>query len=138
MLRLIATFRLKGLMGPTVWQEFTPLAVQHQAYNLGQGFPDWACPAFCKDAAKTAIDANHNQYARSAGHPALVNVLADQYSKFLGRTVYPLTEVTGVLTRLHTAINHRAYDILRFKVCICCDMTVVSHHLLSSLDCTII
>ena len=33
--------RLAGLLQPTVWQEFTPLAVEHGAVNLGQGFPDW-------------------------------------------------------------------------------------------------
>jgi hypothetical protein len=25
----------------TVWTEFTPLARQYNAINLGQGFPDW-------------------------------------------------------------------------------------------------
>lgn len=53
--------RLKGFDKPTVWQEFTPLAAQLKAVNLGQGFPDWPTPAFCKEAAKRAIDADFNQ-----------------------------------------------------------------------------
>jgi hypothetical protein len=53
--------RLKGFDKPTVWQEFTPLAAQLKAVNLGQGFPDWPSPAFCKEAAKRAIDADFNQ-----------------------------------------------------------------------------
>jgi hypothetical protein len=36
--------RLKGLDKPTVWHEFSPLAVEHASVNLGQGFPDWDPP----------------------------------------------------------------------------------------------
>lgn len=46
------------------------------AVNLGQGFPDWASPSFVKDAMKNAVDAEQNQYCRSAGHPPLVQTLA--------------------------------------------------------------
>ncbi|KAG5185630.1 pyridoxal phosphate-dependent transferase [Tribonema minus] len=85
---------MRGLMDPTVWAEFTPLAVQHGAFNLGQGFPDWPCPDFCKQAVAKAVQENFNQYARSAGHPALVQVLAEQYSKLMGRDINGMTEVT--------------------------------------------
>lgn len=60
----------------TVWQEFTPLAKETGAINLGQGFPDWASPRFVKDALIRAVNEDHNQYTRSAGHPALVQALA--------------------------------------------------------------
>lgn len=49
-------------------QEFTPLAAQLKAVNLGQGFPDWPTPAFCKEAAKRAIDADFNQVRGSHSH----------------------------------------------------------------------
>lgn len=65
---------MRGLTGPTVWSEFTPLAVQHGAYNLGQGFPDWPAPDFCKAAVVKAVQEDYNQYARGPGHPALVQV----------------------------------------------------------------
>jgi len=45
----------------TPLQEFTPLAAQLKAVNLGQGFPDWPSPQFCKEAAKRAVDADFNQ-----------------------------------------------------------------------------
>lgn len=45
----------------TTPQEFTPLAAQLKAVNLGQGFPDWPTPRLCKEAAKRAIDADFNQ-----------------------------------------------------------------------------
>jgi kynurenine---oxoglutarate transaminase / cysteine-S-conjugate beta-lyase / glutamine---phenylpyruvate transaminase len=79
--------RLDGFDRPTVWHEFTPLANQHQAVNLGQGFPDWRCEDFVKDAAKTALDADFNQYARPQGHRKLVEVLAKKYGKEFGRVI---------------------------------------------------
>eukprot|EP00053_Salpingoeca_punica_P011766 m.104814 g.104814 ORF g.104814 m.104814 type:complete len:466 (-) comp15769_c0_seq2:155-1552(-) len=86
--------RLKGFEAPTVWHEFTPLAQQHGAVNLGQGFPDWPCPPFMKETLKKAVDADHNQYARSGGHMRLVQEVAKRYSTKLGRPIDPLTEVT--------------------------------------------
>jgi len=62
----------------TVWQEFTPLAKETGAVNLGQGFPDWEAPRFVKDAMIRAVNENHNQYARSAGHPPLVQAIAQR------------------------------------------------------------
>ena len=61
---------------PTVWQEFSPLAVSVGAVNLGQGFPNWASPKFVKDAMIRAVTEDHNQYCRSDGHPALCQQLA--------------------------------------------------------------
>ena len=68
--------RLDRFGAETVWQEFTPLAREMGAVNLGQGFPDWPTPAFVKDAMKRSQDEDHNQYCRSAGHPPLVQALA--------------------------------------------------------------
>ena len=94
-IRNMATFadRLKGFDRPTVWHEFTPLAVKHNAVNLGQGFPDWQSPDFCKEAIVRAVTENHNQYCRSAGEINLVKALATQYSELLGREIDPLTEI---------------------------------------------
>ena len=86
--------RLRGFDAPTVWQEFTPLAVKTKAVNLGQGFPDWASPEFVKEALRSATAADHNQYARSAGDPVLVEALASHYSPLVGRQIDGLTEVT--------------------------------------------
>ena len=95
--------RLHGFDAPTVWGEFTPLAVQHSAVNLGQGFPDWETPQFIKDALCRSVQGSGNQYARSAGDLKLVEALAKHYSPLMGREVDPLTEVavsagaTGVM-----------------------------------------
>ncbi len=68
--------RLDAFGAETVWQEFTPLARECNAINLGQGFPDWATPALVKDALKRSQDEDQNQYCRSAGHQPLVQALA--------------------------------------------------------------
>lgn len=79
--------------GVTVFAEFTALAEAHDAVNLGQGFPNFAAPAFVKEAAAEAIAADHNQYTRYGGHPALVQALARQAEVDLGRSVDPWTEI---------------------------------------------
>lgn len=90
--------RLEKFTAPTVWHEFTPLAVKSQAVNLGQGFPGWSPPAFVQNAAVAAVkeegsDFMLNQYARSAGHMPLVTNLAANYSKSLGRQIDAINEV---------------------------------------------
>lgn len=85
--------RLAGFEAPTVWHEFTPLAIERKAVNLGQGYPDWPCPQFVKDACITAVTADHNQYCRSGGHLRLVNAVAKSFSSSMGRTIDPLSEV---------------------------------------------
>jgi kynurenine---oxoglutarate transaminase / cysteine-S-conjugate beta-lyase / glutamine---phenylpyruvate transaminase len=89
--------RLDGLDKPTVWHEFTPLALKHNAVNLGQGFPDWDPPSFVVEAMRQATDPSvgrhANQYARSYAHLPLANVLAEEYSKRFGRTINPETQI---------------------------------------------
>jgi N-succinyldiaminopimelate aminotransferase len=72
----------------------TRLAVEHQAVNLGQGFPDFDGPDFIKKAAIEAIEAGHNQYCRSHGIPPLNAAIADHQKRFWGMEVDPESEVT--------------------------------------------
>lgn len=80
--------------GPSVFSEMSRLAVEHNAVNLGQGFPDFAGPDFVKDAAKRAIDADLNQYAISHGAARLRQVVAADWQERYGRAVDPDAEVT--------------------------------------------
>ena len=70
-----AAARLDGF-GTSIFTEITALAVKHEAANLGQGFPDFAAPAFIKEAAARHIDEDRNQHAPSAGVPRLRAALA--------------------------------------------------------------
>ncbi len=83
-----------GGFGTSIFTEITALAVKHGAANLGQGFPDFAAPAFIKEAAARHIDEDRNQYAPSAGVPRLRAALAADWQQRHGQTVDPATEVT--------------------------------------------
>src|SRR5215467_13663762 len=72
--------RIAGI-GTSIFTEITALAVEHGAANLGQGFPDFAAPAFVKEAAARHIREDRNQYAASAGVPRLRRALAEDYRR---------------------------------------------------------
>ncbi|CAN0033003.1 unnamed protein product, partial [Phaeothamnion confervicola] len=78
---------------PTVWSEFSALAAETGAINLGQGFPNWSPPDFVVAAAHAALAGGFHQYTRTAGHPRLVELLAGRYTKHFGRAVDPYAEV---------------------------------------------
>ncbi len=71
----------------------TRLALQHNAVNLSQGYPDFPAPAEVKDAAKRAIDADINQYAITWGAKRFRDALARKYSASLGWEVNPETDL---------------------------------------------
>lgn len=89
--RAIST-RVSGI-GDNVFAEISLLAAEHGAVNLGQGFPSFNMPDFVKQAAVEAIQSDHNQYTRPGGHPKYVAVLANMYSRLLGREIDPMKEV---------------------------------------------
>lgn len=80
--------------GATIFAEMTRLALEHNAVNLAQGFPDFDGPEFLKDAAVGAIRAGHGQYARMFGLPALNEAIARDFSARSGVSVDPTREVT--------------------------------------------
>jgi aspartate/methionine/tyrosine aminotransferase len=100
--------RIAGV-GTSIFTEITALAVQHDAVNLGQGFPDFPAPDFVKEAAARHIRDDRNQYAASAGVPRLRRALADDWRRAHpdARAVDPDTEITvasGATELLHDAI----------------------------------
>ncbi len=80
--------------GTSVFTEITRLAMEHQAVNLGQGFPDFDGPEFIKDAVIDAIRAGRNQYARSFGVAELNQAIADRMNRHGRLRVDPTTNVT--------------------------------------------
>jgi len=80
--------------GTSIFAEMTALANAHQAINLGQGFPDFAAPAFLKEAARKAIQADINQYAPSNGRPTLRQAVAEKMARQYGLSVDPDREIT--------------------------------------------
>lgn len=80
--------------GETIFAEMSRLALQHDAINLGQGFPNFDGPDFVKDAAIDAMRGGHNQYARMFGMPVLTDRIAAQFSHRTGLAVDPESQVT--------------------------------------------
>jgi N-succinyldiaminopimelate aminotransferase len=87
------TSRLQGF-GTTIFAEMTLLAIEHDAINVGQGFPDFEGPEFVRDAAIAAIRDGHNQYTRSFGVPALNRAIAEHRRRFYGLEYDPDSEIT--------------------------------------------
>ena len=78
----------------TVFSEFSALAAEQGAVNLGQGFPDFEGPEEIREAAVKALRDGHNQYAVGSGAPALRQAIAEHAQRFYGQSVDPNTMVT--------------------------------------------
>lgn len=62
-----------------VFTRMSALAVEHEAVNLGQGFPDFGWPGDVVARAAEALISGSNQYAPMPGLPELRRVVADHY-----------------------------------------------------------
>src|SRR5437867_5733436 len=78
----------------SVIREMTRLAMEHDAINLAQGFPDFAAPAEVKDAAVRAICADVNQYAITWGAREFRRAIAERFGKDTGLEIDPERELT--------------------------------------------
>ena len=81
----------------SVIREMTRQAALYGAVNLAQGFPDFAAPAEIKQAARTAIDGDVNQYAITWGAKNLRDAIARQMGVWQGITVDPGKRDHGLL-----------------------------------------
>lgn len=66
--------------GETIFATMTALAVENDAVNLGQGFPDSDGPQRMLEIAQENIAGGNNQYAPLRGVPDLVSAIAETYS----------------------------------------------------------
>ncbi len=73
----------------TVFERMSGLARQHDAVNLGQGFPDGSKQADLLEAAARALRERSNQYPPSRGLPELRAAAADFYNRFDGLALTP-------------------------------------------------
>ena len=78
----------------SVIREMTRLALQYDAVNLAQGFPDFPAPEEVKEAARAAIAADDNQYAITWGAKPLRDAIVEKFARTQGVTVDPEREIT--------------------------------------------
>jgi aspartate/methionine/tyrosine aminotransferase len=83
-----------GQFTESVIREMTRLALQHNAVNLSQGFPDFAAPAEIKEAARQAIADDINQYAITWGAKPLRDAIVEKFARTQGVRVDPEREIT--------------------------------------------
>ena len=81
-------------VGTTVFSVMSALATQHNAINLGQGFPDFDCDPRLIDAVSDAMRQGHNQYPLMTGVPLLRERVAQKMELIHGVRYDPQTEVT--------------------------------------------
>ncbi|XP_051531526.1 kynurenine--oxoglutarate transaminase 1 isoform X2 [Myxocyprinus asiaticus] len=94
MSRKLHARRIEGI-DKNIWVEFTQLAADYKAVNLGQGFPDFSPPSFIKEAFCKAVNGGvpMHQYTRAFGHPPLVKILAKFFSRIIGVEINPLEDI---------------------------------------------
>ncbi len=103
--------RLHGMRESTI-REMTRLAIEHEAINLSQGFPDFPAPEELKSAAMEAVRADQNQYAITWGVPALRQAIAKKMQRRYGIAADPERGVTvtcgvteGIVSSLMAVVN---------------------------------
>ncbi|MGD0374670.1 MAG: aminotransferase class I/II-fold pyridoxal phosphate-dependent enzyme [Streptosporangiaceae bacterium] len=77
----------------SVIREMTRLALEYNAINLAQGFPDFPAPEAVKHAAIAAIEADINQYPVTWGQPSIRQALAEKYRRWYGMHIDPERQI---------------------------------------------
>jgi len=110
-------------VGTTIFTVMSALATEHQAVNLGQGFPDFACDPRLLDAVDAAMRAGHNQYPPMPGVPALRQAMADKVRALYGLEIDANTEITvtagatqAILTAI-LAVVHPGDEVIVLEPC---------------------
>ena len=74
-------------VGTTIFTVMSQLAVEHNAINLGQGFPDFAMSSTLTDLVNKAMQDGGNQYVHMNGLPLLLERLAGKIEKLYNNII---------------------------------------------------
>ena len=94
-------------VGTTIFTVMSSLAAEHQAINLGQGFPDFPCDRKLIADVNAAMLADHNQYPPMAGVAELRHGISQKISRLYSHHYDADTEITitaGGTQAIFTAI----------------------------------
>ena len=95
-------------VGTTIFTVMSQLALDHNAINLSQGFPDFDPPANLLERVNFHLQNGRNQYAPMAGIPELRAEIARHVGRHYGYTANADTDITvtsGATSALFSAIN---------------------------------
>lgn len=94
--------------GTTIFTVMSVLAAEHQAINLGQGFPDFLMDEELVQLVNAAMQKGHNQYVHMNGLALLRERIAEKIQGLYNNTVNPETEITvtpGGTYAIYTALT---------------------------------
>ncbi len=95
-------------VGPTIFTVMSSLAVEHNAINLGQGFPDYLMNEELISLVNQHMKLGHNQYVHMNGLPALRNVIAEKVYDLYHQLIDADKEITvtpGGTYAIYTALT---------------------------------
>jgi methionine transaminase len=81
-------------VGTTIFTVMSALASEHDAINLGQGFPDFAMNAELMNLVSEVMQKGYNQYVPMQGYMPLREALAEKASFLYGSNINPDSQVT--------------------------------------------
>jgi len=108
-------------VGTTIFTVIGQLSAEHQALNLSQGAPNFACEPQLVEAVAQAMRAGHNQYAPMSGVAALRSALADKVEQLYGARYDANEEITVIASAsegLYSAISalvHPGDEVIYFE-----------------------
>ena len=108
-------------VGTTIFTVMSKLAQEHNAINLSQGFPDFACSEKLTDLVSQYMKKGFNQYAPMQGAMALREQVAVMIEELYGTAYNPDTEITitaGGTQAIYTAISafvHEGDEVIVFE-----------------------
>jgi aspartate/methionine/tyrosine aminotransferase len=99
-------FPLYAELPTTIFEHMSRLAREHDAVNLGQGFPDFGWPDDVVARAAAALTGAASQYPPMPGLPELRQAIADHYARHQGLSIDPAEVIvtSGATEALAAAI----------------------------------
>lgn len=94
--------------GTTIFTTMSALAIEHNAVNLGQGFPDFIMSEELVALVNKAMLDGNNQYAHMSGLPLLRQRIAEKVAMLYHNSINPETEITitpGGTYAIYTALT---------------------------------
>ncbi len=108
-------------VGTTIFTEMSALAIQYNAINLGQGFPDFSMSTELIELVNKAMKDGYNQYTHSNGVPLLRERIAEKCYQLYHQSYSPETQITitpggtyAIYTAL-TSILHPGDEVIVFE-----------------------
>ena len=110
-------------VGTTIFTVMSTLAVEKNAVNLGQGFPDFHCDPKLVDVVTDAMKQGLNQYPPMTGVPVLREAIAAKIAALYGRQYNAASEITitaGATQAIITiilAVVHAGDEVIVLEPC---------------------